>query len=513
MAEKGKKKKEEEKPVEEILKEQGVVAPREKEEAEEEKEVKAKPEMSNLVMKIEKLQAVVNTVKELGSGRDERINELAENIGEIRSLLFQRDATISEMESKVEKLEETMKEVEPRKIEKKMEKRQENIEKIKAQLEKIESVQNDLSKRIRKSEKILDNIKSMENLTKVAKDIEDKIDQIEDMKDSTKRNAAKAERFYLEMGKKLDEFETVKEDVDKLDEMTKELMRSIDENRIQLDSRITKKELDKTVEEITKIPEAGKEDRIKGLQEKKGEIQSLLKRLEEQKEDKIISESSYEEIYQKNKALLEEIDEELRELESGEGKNLQDWVKGTNEKIKKIKEELKLSKVKQRKFEGKMDDLNRKLSDIDDNLVEINKKIKKGVEVPEKEAREKEERPSPKKENLMNKKREIIELLKHIEDEYRKGNISEKAYNEIKSKNLQKIEEVEKQLEEETGKEEKGKEEKTELDVLEEKISSLGGKERKELESLLMLAKEKLSRGYPLLSKKYVRQIKERLRE
>lgn len=503
---KRKKKKKEEKPVGEILKEQGVVAPEEvKSEIKEEFE-EGPPEVNKLVMEVEKIGAVVNTLKELGSNREQRINELSENIGEIRSLLFQRDATIREMGSKIERLEEDVKGIKPKKIEKEMENREKEMEKLVARVEKTESIDEDLSKRIRKAEKILNNIKSMENLTEIVKDIEEKVSEIKNIESSTKREAAKAERFYLEMGKRMDEFEKVKEDVTRLDEMSKELMRSVDENKIQLDSRITKKELEEAINKVTKIPEAEKEEKIKELEDKKAEIETLLKRLEEQKKDNIISEGAYQEIYEKNKVILDEINQEILDVKTKEQpKSLQEWLDSVEEGTKKTNEKLDILEVKRKSLEDKVRDLYSKLNEINNTITSI----KGSIERIEKKPVQKEEL-SPKAENLVNKKKEITGLLEQLEDEYRNGNISEKTYNEIKEKNFKKLEEIESQLSSEKEKKEPV-EEKSEMKELEEKINSLQGEKKEELKSLLLLAKEKIARGYPLLSKKYIDQIKEKL--
>ncbi|MCD6367887.1 MAG: hypothetical protein J7L45_02255 [Candidatus Aenigmarchaeota archaeon] len=508
-----KKKKDEEKPVGEILKEQGVVAPEEvKTPIEEDTFEESTNDINKVLMKVEKLGAIVNTIRELDADREKRINELAENIGEIRSLLFQRDATIREMESRIGKLEESVKNIEPEKIEKIMEKREKEIEKINATLEKNDVILKDLSKRIRRAEKILDNIKSIENLAEIVKEIEEAVEEVRDIKSSTKRDAAKAERFYLEMGKRLDEFDKMKEDISKLDEMTKELMRSVDENRIQLDSKVSKEDLKKAIEEVTKIPEMGKEEKIKELENRKAEIETLLKRLEMQRKENLISESAYNEIFEKNKVLLDEINKEILDLNTKEQPtDLKSWLNEIDESIKKLNEKIDIEDVKEKSIEEKVRDLYSKLNEINDSIVEIKEKIEmlKKTKPPEEEVK-----ILPKGENLLNKKKDIMELLENLEEEYRKGSISEKTYEEIKSKNLKKLEEIERQLQGEVKKVEKIPEKKkSEFEELEEKINLLSGEKREELKSLLMLAKEKMARGYPLLSKRYLDQIKEKLGE
>jgi len=520
-AKKKKKEKKKEKPVGEILKEEGIIKdlpePQHKELPSEE----SSSEFSKLLMKIEKIEASTNMLKDLDSERDERINELSENIGEIRSLLFQRDATIRETVSKVEKLEDTVKDINPEKIEKIMEKRDKEIEKTLARLEKIEVIETDLSKKVRKSEKILDNIKSMENLSEIVKDIEDKVSEMKEIRDSTKRDAAKTERFYIEMGKRLDDFDKMKEEIKKLDELTKELMRSIDENKIQLDSKVSKEDVEKSLKEVLKAPQSNREDKIKEIEQRKSDITGMLKSLEKQKKEGLISESAYQEIYEKNKILIDEINKELLELESEEEpKNLADWLSIIEDKTKKIDKKLSLYDVKREDLEKKISDITSELSALKDAISQITEKMNHYTKNIEELSKSKPEpiiiKAEPiKLQKLLDKKEEIKIILDHIEDEYRKGVISTKTYKEIKTKNLKELEKIEKQITSGEVEELKNKEsgDESEVNKLEKKIDSLEGEKKEELKSLLELAKEKMNKGYPLLSKKYINQIKKELED
>ena len=49
---------------------------------------------------------------------------------------------------------------------------------------------------------------------------------------------------------------------------------------------------------------------------------------------------------------------------------------------------------------------------------------------------------------LTKRKEEIEILLASLEDEYREATVSEKSYNEIKKKNIEKLEEIKKEIEE-----------------------------------------------------------------
>ena len=117
------------KTVGEILKEQGITGERKEDGKKEEKKEEEKKisfigeiRIKKLVMDLEKLRAEVDGLKEVKFSSDERIKELAENLGEIRSLLFQKDSIVKELEAKLKVIDDSVSDVEPRKISKQFQK-------------------------------------------------------------------------------------------------------------------------------------------------------------------------------------------------------------------------------------------------------------------------------------------------------------------------------------------------------------------------------------------------------
>jgi len=410
----------EEKPVGEILKEEGII----KEEREvEEKPTEEKVDIHNVLVEVEKLRAVIDTLKTVKLDTDQRIRELAEAIGEIRSLFFQRDAGIKEMETKLEKIEEVVKDIKPEKIRKQLEERDKELNVVNAKLEKLEEMSKDLSQRLVKIEKILEGIKSMENLKEMVDEIEEKVRKIEELKFSVERDTAKAERFYLESEKRLGEVREIREKLSKIEELTKELVRSVDENRIKLDAAVTKQDLEKAIEEKLRIGKR-KEEKIAEKEEKKKEIVSLIKSIEEQHNKGLISDAAYSEIVEKNRAILEKIENDIKKLKS-------------EEEPKDVGEMLDL-------LQEKIEELTTMIATLEKRIAALEEKKEKVK--TEKIEKEVVKRVSPRAIYLTKRLKEAEELLAVIEDQYRKGMISEKTYNEVKKRNLEQIEKIKKEL-------------------------------------------------------------------
>lgn len=412
----------EEKPVGEILKEEGIIKDEEEVEGEQGKEEVKDVSASNLIIEIEKLKAIVDTFKTIKSDTDQRIRELAESVGELRSLFFQNDSELKKIETKIEKIEEDIDNIKPEKIRKRLEEKDKEISLTNAKIEKLEEMGKDFNQRLTKLEKILENIRSIENLKEIVNEIDEKLKKIENLKNSVERDAAKTERFFLETEKRFKEFEEVKKNVNKIDEITKELVRNVDEIRIKVEAAATKDELEKIIEEKLSIGK-NKEEKIAKKEKEINEIISLLRNVEAQYKKGYLSEEAYEEITSKNRTLLEKLESEINRLKSEEGpKDVGEAVDFLQEKVEELSSMISA--------------IEKKVNAIEEREKERSK-LKK--EVPMEEV-------SPKVDLLMQKLKEAEDLMKILEDQYRKGMISERTYNEVKTKNLEYMEKIKNEL-------------------------------------------------------------------
>lgn len=442
----------EEKTIGEMLKEEGLIK-----EEEEKEEIKPEPrqlDINKVMVELEKIRAVVDTLKAVKFEADERIKELAEAIGEVRSLFFQRDANIKEMQTKLEKLEETIKEIKPTKIEKSIKETEKEIDELAAKVEKIENISKDLNQRTSKTEKILEGIRSIENIQKLDEEIAEKLNKIEELKTSVERDAAKSERFYLESEKRVKEFKDVKEKLEKLDGLTKELVRNLDEIRIKLDSYVTKEDVSKLINEELKLGK--RKEKLEEKEKKKEEIVTLLKNMKEQYKRGLISEDAYKEIVEKNESILENIEKELSKFKTEEvPQNLGEWLDYIERKI----EELDINLSSNRK---QIEHLSKKIKELSkENVHHFIPTHTTDTSI------------------LIDEVDEITNLLSDLEDQYRKGMISERTYREVKEKNLAKIKKIKSILNQE--------ESDTEHREIEKKLNALKEK------------LEKMKRYYPLV--------------
>jgi len=325
--------------VEDILKKEGVIKPLPKKKTEKPLEEKGEVSDSKILMSIEKLRAEIEMLKDSKAQIDDRIRDITEKMGEFRSLVFQRESLIKELESKIRIQEEEIFNIKPRIIEKEIDTRKKEIGDNQIRIEKLEAMSKDILKDVKEAKEILENIKSIENIQKMLDETRKRVETIEKAKADVDRLAGKSERFYIEINERMKDFVALKAKTENLDELTKEMTKSIDSVNIRLGAFSSRDDLDNfknTIDDILaenkekienrvselekymKIPEAETRKRIEELREREKNISKLLNDLERKYKKAEISENTYKETKEKNEELIKKIAEEINELEGGE---------------------------------------------------------------------------------------------------------------------------------------------------------------------------------------------------
>lgn len=326
------------KTVEEILKDEGVIKPV-PEQNKEERPKEEKPDLTRMMINIEKLQTEVNTIKDFKKQNDEVLRELTEKIGEIRSLFFQRESLIKETETKVKTLDDIVSDISPSKYMREMESRKKEVLEVQARMEKFELIGRGLTNDTNNLKQTLQNIKSVENLEKVLNEIQNNVSKNRELKSDIEREAGKTERFYLEMENRMKEFLEIKERISKTEDLAKELIRSMDVINIRLAGVISKSDIEdfkksvnndinankqytdtklKEIENFLNLPSQEIGSRLEQLKKRRDDTSKFLINLEDQYKKAVVSEKTYIEVKQQNENLLKQIGEELSQLQTGQ---------------------------------------------------------------------------------------------------------------------------------------------------------------------------------------------------
>jgi len=198
--------------------------------------------LPNLLLRLEKLDGKLEILEKSRDELTERMTQLAEEIGELRSMFLERERSFDKMKAQFEKVYEIVTELEPLKIRKEFEKKEAEILKLNARMEKVESLLKALREENTKFREFFEKIKSFENIVDIHSEIEKKLSAMNEVKKYVARMASKVESIFSEVNQKVNELEEMRGKVEKLDELTIELTKMLDEISVKLNKFLEKKE-------------------------------------------------------------------------------------------------------------------------------------------------------------------------------------------------------------------------------------------------------------------------------
>jgi hypothetical protein len=337
-------------------------------------------------IEIEKIKLMIETLREGQKSTDESIRNLAESIGEIRSMVFTEDSSIKEEGAKMERIETEIGEIKPKEIENRFREFRTKMEQTDLGIEKLERKSEDLAEKVNMVYEMMKKIGGVENLITIDKDIQKKIDDIKEALKYTERLALKTEKMFIDINREIQDIVIYKTRQEGLDESVRDLIKGMDAINARMNDVITKKDLDTVkqdillmhnhLEEIQKVLpllEAKIPETIVALREERRNIMLFLDSLSEHYKSRTINLAEYEEAKRKNMAKLAKIEEQLRE----EWKNLESTIAaGMLPKEQTTQEGGEVSGQQNEQSQEKPDSSN----DSDVNIQETKEEVKKPEE-------------------------------------------------------------------------------------------------------------------------------------
>ncbi|MEK6953638.1 MAG: hypothetical protein AABX01_01415, partial [Candidatus Micrarchaeota archaeon] len=299
-------------------------------------------EVAKLTLELEKFKAKMETVENTRTVVEERIEHIMENIGELRTMLFEKESSTKEQESKLDKFVEMVSDLEPQRFAKELDKRDRQIGEEAMKVEKLETITGDMAQTLSRVRSMLEAIGSLKNIATVSKDIADRSAKIDNTVSKVERLADETGRVYIELGRKLNEFtlyrgkqDIMAESLKELVGMTENMGNKIDNyatrddllelKRALEDAKISVSELDAKMElasEGDELPE-----HIKDLQEEKEGLEQILESNEEEYIEGKIKEVEYGKMKdthtKKLQTLRQKLKSELSKIHSEKVEQLQ----------------------------------------------------------------------------------------------------------------------------------------------------------------------------------------------
>ncbi|MBI4175767.1 MAG: hypothetical protein HY518_01050 [Candidatus Aenigmarchaeota archaeon] len=284
---------------------------------------------SRLKIETERLKALIDALKEGRQATDERIQRITENIGEIRSLVFQREGAASQQEMKLKKMEELVNEIKPQEIAKEFSKRDKTLAQDDVRLEKIEKKLDEVSRTAAGTQALIKSIGGLENVASINTEMARKTQMVSDTAKRIDRLSDKIEKIFIDLNKNLEEFLLYKTKQDTMDELVKDMLKSVDSLTIKLEGYVQKEDLNLMKTDIAglsgKLEEVGKlidmiipvvrlklPDTIQSLKKDRDDIETLLASLEKAYKGKSLSRKEYLKARETNLQKLADIEEHLK---------------------------------------------------------------------------------------------------------------------------------------------------------------------------------------------------------
>ncbi|RLJ03306.1 MAG: hypothetical protein DRP11_01080 [Candidatus Aenigmatarchaeota archaeon] len=306
--------------------------------------------IDSLQIEVEKLKTFQESIQNLRSEFNERLQRLSEDVGEVRSLVYQRETEFKEVEMEVEKISEIVENLDPNRLLSEFRKIERDMELNEAEIERMGQALSDTISRMRKVEDIITSIGRVENLVEAGRIMNKKLAEIDEKAKKIGDLHAKIERQFIELGNRVDEIDKMKRNMEAMDDAIKSLFDITDEINKKLFGYVEKSELTSLKDEMRRI--ADDMERFKAeiqiqLQNLKKSISTIstpstpspqpstppnpeLEKLQEQREQINLLLSTLEEEYKKNK-ISEEDYKRAREINLEELKNIE-------KKIQELKE-------------------------------------------------------------------------------------------------------------------------------------------------------------------------------
>ena len=273
---------------------------------------------------VEKAKAVAENIRESKNVADDKMQRLIEGFAEIRSIVYQREATSKEMEVGVNKLKDTIAHIDTARMLREFTIRDEQLKDVNTRLEKLERSGKMMGDTMAKIKGLLTDVGSLENVIKASKMAGEKLDRMTEIENRMRGASSKLEGTYVEMKKKLDEFSAYKVKQDKIEGMSADIMKNVEDLTRRLSDFVTKEDLDGVrrmvkesagrVQAAEGAARAAAPPEAAGLQEEKEGIETLLATLDDNLKNKEISQKEYDEMKQKNVQRLAEIEKRIQDL-------------------------------------------------------------------------------------------------------------------------------------------------------------------------------------------------------
>jgi len=210
----------------------------------------ASPDIIKLKTEIEKLKAGQEAFKEVRGSFSERFTRTSEQIGELRSMILERDRTIQEVELKAVKAADLVSSVQPEKLMTEVQKQEVKLEALKANLEGNESITARVMEELRETRKKIEFFRGVEEVVKLAEEVKSELIEIKKVEGRINTQTDKVQTIYAEMRTRIQDLDAFKSEVQDAKASIEQNSKDVEFVKNKISNLAEKSELDKLVKKL-----------------------------------------------------------------------------------------------------------------------------------------------------------------------------------------------------------------------------------------------------------------------
>ncbi|MBW6451564.1 MAG: hypothetical protein K0B02_02440 [DPANN group archaeon] len=196
--------------------------------------------LDDMTLKVEKLEGKLEAEVGTRDALNERISMLTEEIGELRSMILDREKTFNSIQMGYEKISDMARSFDPQRIEKLFNEKEKMIIDNTVKIEKVSIFVDTIKTELKAYREQMSKIRSFENLADVYGKIRDQVKKLEEDKQYTGRMAAKVEGLYSDISDRISRLIESQEKIDNIDGIVNDLTSEIDSLDTKSKSLVTK---------------------------------------------------------------------------------------------------------------------------------------------------------------------------------------------------------------------------------------------------------------------------------
>jgi len=217
------------------------------------------PNILKLSTEIDKLKAGQEAFQEIRKSFTERFTRLSEQIGELRSMILDRDRTIQTLELKSIKAVDLVESIKPDKFMMDLERQNVKIEALKANLEGNEAIVDQVMEELKEMRRKITFFRGVEEIIKLSEEIKTELIGIKKIEGAINIQTDKVQTIYSEMRKKIQDLDTFNSQLQESKANIEQNAKDLDYLKTKIVNFAEKEELDKILDKIQKYSESLKE--------------------------------------------------------------------------------------------------------------------------------------------------------------------------------------------------------------------------------------------------------------